>query len=406
MKGSSRKVPGMPMINRRKDRDEDLLLFKELHRREKDRLASLLQPVSDEFEPNIGGNYALYRIASGRKGSGHELFGENDKNDYDWLKTPPATPLFPSLEMEANAPENVVQREIPIIQPLSRFADKSEALKRSTVTLRTPNSKPNKIPQRSVTRSQKQRNSSSTENKNSKVAAQTLNQKMAQFTTGSNGKKNVIANSANPTNQKASLTNFLSSNLSKDIKIKNETRGVSPSVRSTIPAQIPGFSNDTPPNLRTDRATSATRGRPVAAHPTASIRQKQDPAPRPRRQSCSPSVTRGRKESNEENLTSSKWKAVTGNNGAQIFGSRMVDKVMNARKFVAEEREAKPKQQSATKSANSSANASPGQGFGRMMMTKSQMDVAFNHMVIAKDRINSRHLGITYGRSSGHNELD
>ncbi|KAJ6983878.1 hypothetical protein NC653_026637 [Populus alba x Populus x berolinensis] len=81
----------------------------------------------------------------------------------------------------------------------------------------------------------------------------------------------------------------------------------------------------------------------------------------------------------------------------------MVDKVMNARKLGAEEREAKPKQQSATKSANSSANASPSHGFGRMTTTtKSQMDMAFKHMVIAKDRINSRHLGIT----SGQNELD
>ena len=35
------------------------------------------------------------------------------------LKTPPATPLFPSLEME-NGPELVTQREIPIVQPLSR----------------------------------------------------------------------------------------------------------------------------------------------------------------------------------------------------------------------------------------------------------------------------------------------
>jgi hypothetical protein len=57
MKGSSRKVPGMPFIKGRKDRDEDLLLFKELHRREKDRLACLLQPVSDEFEPNIAGKF-------------------------------------------------------------------------------------------------------------------------------------------------------------------------------------------------------------------------------------------------------------------------------------------------------------------------------------------------------------
>lgn len=38
------------------------------------------------------------------------------------LKTPPATPLFPSLEMETtnNLPELLVQREIPILQPLTR----------------------------------------------------------------------------------------------------------------------------------------------------------------------------------------------------------------------------------------------------------------------------------------------
>lgn len=36
----------------RKDRDEDLLLFRELHRRTN---ISLLQPVSDEFEPNCAG---------------------------------------------------------------------------------------------------------------------------------------------------------------------------------------------------------------------------------------------------------------------------------------------------------------------------------------------------------------
>jgi hypothetical protein len=36
------------------------------------------------------------------------------------LKTPPATPLFPSLEMDAPAPELVIQREIPIVQPFSR----------------------------------------------------------------------------------------------------------------------------------------------------------------------------------------------------------------------------------------------------------------------------------------------
>lgn len=50
----SKRVPGMPLISgRNKDRDhEDLILFQELHKRQKERnILSLLQPVSDEFEP-------------------------------------------------------------------------------------------------------------------------------------------------------------------------------------------------------------------------------------------------------------------------------------------------------------------------------------------------------------------
>lgn len=37
------------------------------------------------------------------------------------LKTPPATPLFPSLEMEPNA-KLVVQKELPIAQLISRVS--------------------------------------------------------------------------------------------------------------------------------------------------------------------------------------------------------------------------------------------------------------------------------------------
>lgn len=36
------------------------------------------------------------------------------------LKTPPATPLFQSLEMDAIASQPAVQRELPIVPPLSR----------------------------------------------------------------------------------------------------------------------------------------------------------------------------------------------------------------------------------------------------------------------------------------------
>lgn len=49
--GGRQNIRGAPPQgpNRIKERDEDLLLFKELHK--KDRVVSLLQPVSDEFEP-------------------------------------------------------------------------------------------------------------------------------------------------------------------------------------------------------------------------------------------------------------------------------------------------------------------------------------------------------------------
>lgn len=54
MKGGGQRRLLCPKPNGHKDRDEDLLLFREIHKREKERIASLLQPVSDEFEPNSG----------------------------------------------------------------------------------------------------------------------------------------------------------------------------------------------------------------------------------------------------------------------------------------------------------------------------------------------------------------
>ncbi|GJV02969.1 hypothetical protein Tco_1336538 [Tanacetum coccineum] len=74
-------------------------MFQEMHKRDKNRVVNLLQPVSNEFEPN--GYYPIYGMtSSSKKGPGHGFLGESEKNDYNWLKTPPATPLFPSLEME------------------------------------------------------------------------------------------------------------------------------------------------------------------------------------------------------------------------------------------------------------------------------------------------------------------
>lgn len=57
---NGRRIPSIPP-NGRKDKDEELLLFRELHNRDKERIVSLLQPVSEDFEPHAtaSGMYCL-----------------------------------------------------------------------------------------------------------------------------------------------------------------------------------------------------------------------------------------------------------------------------------------------------------------------------------------------------------
>ncbi|KAK9014211.1 hypothetical protein V6N11_005376 [Hibiscus sabdariffa] len=274
------------------ERDEDLLLFRELHKRDKDRIATLLQPVSDEFEP-AAGNFALYRIPSGKKGSGYQFFPDNNKNDYDWLKTPPATPLFPSLEMEANAAQPVVQRDLPIFQSLSRFA--------GYVQNESAKSRP-KCPSTSLNPPSHNRP------KTNPKAAPTLNQPTNPKTTPTlNQPTNYDPLKSKRTskhaNNKDDPVHFLTANLSKNpaSKTNPRSRGVSPLARSTIPVET--------------RSSSAARGRLVHQNACSST-------PKTPRQSCSPCVTRGRRV--EEAKKEAK--------GTQILGSKMVERVMNARK--------------------------------------------------------------------------
>ncbi|KAL2469437.1 Uncharacterized protein Adt_37573 [Abeliophyllum distichum] len=417
----NRRGEGMPrkLSNCVKDRDEELSFFRDLQKREKDEIASLLQPVSNEFEPN--GNYGMYRMESGRKGPALEFLAESGKNDYNWLKTPPATPLFPSLEMETNAPEMVVQREIPIIQHLSRFAGNSDGVKANTNRSKSTNPKP-KIPQRYKTPIGRPI-ISSTDEKNAKsapVISQKMNQSHALLSAISlTDKKNVksapmLDQKTNQSNtlvteklktgttpvksfsQRGSQSSFLTSNLSKSMGMDSnsnsntnpKSRGVSPSPRPTISTKNPGFSDETPPNLRTDRSISATRGRPdIQNRP---IPQKQDLNPKSRRQSCSPSVTRGRKVDNDGKVVNQTATKLQQGNRGQVLGSRMVDKFMNSRMSSAEERQTKVKM-------NGSINESS--GFSRLM-SKSSLDVALKHMEFQKDMTNSRKHGVVTGRKS------
>ncbi|VVA13164.1 PREDICTED: mucin-5AC [Prunus dulcis] len=415
----SKRVPGMPLISgRNKDRDhEDLILFQELHKRQKERnILSLLQPVSDEFEPT--GNYQLYRTAAAQKGSGFEFLAENDKNDYDWLKTPPVTPLFPSLEMETNGPELVIQREIPILHPLSRFAGgncNSEAVERRNGHGRPKQKIPVMIPS--------QRRSSSSSTVSSNVNAQTknsskararavpavvnhhLNQKAAVESDGDLTRLKRSANNNNMVNESYKANNidqkdgsrsstigadYVSSSRAMEQGVKmvyskakpttassTSTRRGGVSIVSSSTQIAAGFCDEKPPpNLRTEqRSTSAstTQGRGRASAWTHQIQKAADhhqPAAKllPRRQSCSPSVSRGRKvvEVQEEATTASlkgRIQFQTGN-GTQVLGSRMVQRVMNARKSVTRECHHEEKDQ---KKPNSRFPIRESSGFGRIL---------------------------------------
>ncbi|KAL9418573.1 hypothetical protein AB3S75_036516 [Citrus x aurantiifolia] len=91
-----------------KEKDEELSLFLEMRKREKEQ-GNLLLNNSEEFDAPLGsrpGTSPIFNISSSnaatRKiGADDFLNSDNDKNDYDWLLTPPGTPLFPSLEMES-----------------------------------------------------------------------------------------------------------------------------------------------------------------------------------------------------------------------------------------------------------------------------------------------------------------
>lgn len=266
-----------------------------------------------------------------------------------------------------------------VLRTTNQFAaDNSEAPKASNRRPKSPRQNL-KLPLRSTTPSQRPSILSTEPTKSTKGTPIINYQKPATDIIST--RTNRFTNTAKSTNQKEihmdSLTLKLSKKMGTESKTKPRSRGVSPLVRSTIPAQIPEFSNETPPNLRTDRSTSATRGRP--GNPIHSVHHKPEPSVKPRRESGSPSVIRGRKveyskqESSQGNVSTAQKGGVLTGNGTHVLGSRMVDKVMNARKSGAHDqgRETKPKSRGLI---NESSD------FGRIM-SKSSLDIKFKRMV-------------------------
>ncbi|KAK8553003.1 hypothetical protein V6N13_055780 [Hibiscus sabdariffa] len=464
-----------------KEKEDELALFLEMRRREKEQSA-LLNHSSEDFDAPLGskpGTSPIFNLSAptttvARKtGAAADDFlnSESDKNDYEWLLTPPGTPLFPSLEMEsqktvmsqigapkagltamksrlANShPESAARSNLSPKQPALSPGSNSNGVRRpsssggpgsrpATPTGRptlTGASKPTRssTPTSRATLSSTKPSMSATKPVTSAAkpvtsATKSATKPSAAKATSSAAKPTVSARSstptrstarsstptarpsipssrpvsraATPTRRPSTAANISAPPIKPSPSITKPTpaasrtpvpsRGSSPVVKSKPwkPSDMPGFSLDAPPNLRTtlpDRPLSATRGRPGAPSSRSSSAEP-GPIGRPRRQSCSPS--RGRPPNGTMLHVSGSsvpavrrgYSKVSDNVSPVVMGTKMVERVINMRKLAPPRQDDKHSPHGNLSGKSSSPDSS---GFGRTLSKKS-LDMAIRHMDI------------------------
>ncbi|KAL6983845.1 hypothetical protein U1Q18_017219 [Sarracenia purpurea var. burkii] len=250
-----------------REKDDDLALFNEMQTRESD---NFLLQSNDDFEDIFSTKsryFSDYKfgISIPMQGQSSDLLNaDGDKSDYDWLLTPPDTPLFPSLDDET-PPVTLAPRGRTRSQPItisrSSTMEKSRRSSRgsaspnrlspsprsgnSTFQMRgRPSSAPHSSPTPSLRQATPSRRPSPPPSKPSTPAPRSSTPTPRRMNIGSGGP----ASSAGV----------------RGTSPVNASRGnsASPKVRAWK-TNIPGFSLDAPPNLRTslaDRPAAYVRG--------------------------------------------------------------------------------------------------------------------------------------------------
>ncbi|KAK7290128.1 hypothetical protein RIF29_04329 [Crotalaria pallida] len=500
-----------------KEKEEELGLFLEMKKREKER-NDLLLHGSEELDAALGsdsGAATIFNISSSmqaplrKTGADDFLNSENDKNDYDWLLTPPGTPLFPSLEMEtrktvmsqlgtptarptalksrlANPQSeptgrtNLVSKQ-PTPSPVSSSSSgaairrpsssggpgtrpgtptgrltstsasrssrpstptrstlpstrtmmaaskttnsapktstsatkttvpaakptipsrSSTPLSRSTARSSTPTSRPTLPSSRSTSRTSTPTRRPSTASSEPSLSAPSVKISSSRQPSPVTSRQSAPVTSRQPapvtSRQPAPVTSRqpapMTSKQPAPVTSRQPvpSRGTSPTTRSRPwkPSEMPGFSLDAPPNLRTtlpERPLSATRGRPGA--PTSrSSSVEPSSFGRPKRQSCSPS--RGRSSNGIAHISGNSMPAVSrgrskvnDNVSPVLMGTKMVERVINMRKLAPPRMDDKNSPHSNLSGKSSSSPDSS--GFGRTLSKKS-LDMAIRHMDIRR----------------------
>ncbi|GMH01519.1 hypothetical protein Nepgr_003358 [Nepenthes gracilis] len=269
-----------------KEKDDDLALFNEMQRREQE---NFLLQSTDDFEDVFSTKLKPFPdfklgITIPVRGESSDLLNtDGDKNDYDWLLTPPDTPLFPSLDDEPAAVSLVHSgrpRSRPI--PISRSSMTEKSYRSSRGSASPQRSSPSSWSGNNILPSWRRPSSAPHSSATPSLRHGTPSRRLSP----------PPPRSATPTPGQKSTGSAGSMNCSS-------VRGTSPirtnrgnSESSKIKAwqsNIPGFSLEAPPNLRTslaDPSASYVRG------PSPVSRNSRDSSSKFGRRSMSPTAPR------------------------------------------------------------------------------------------------------------------
>ncbi|XP_028764327.1 uncharacterized protein LOC114722460 [Neltuma alba] len=312
-----------------KERDEELVLFLEMRRREKEnqRNTFLLLPNSENDVVDAS------HFEFGR-GISSAVSSENDMSDYDWLLPPPSTPLFPTLEKE----------------PRISAKGETEISKARTTAL-----KPRET---NIISEQPSR----------RIIASKTHRVMPSLNSSTNGNTN---------RRPSSPFRSISSTLSSTTKSSKATLTSAKPVRSSTPIRSSSASKMCPALARNP---AKSQGSLLDAPPKLKASLPERPASASRYGRLS---SLGDKDSNSNGrpkrpiLRSRSGSINDGENDSpDMIGTKMVERIVNMRKLV------RPKLDAGHHSAeHNTSGKSDRSGFGRSLSNKS-LDMAMRHMDI------------------------
>lgn len=267
-----------------REKEDDLALFSEVRNKERD--GFLLQSnenFDDIFSLKLRyfSDYKLGISIPARGESSDLLNADRDKNDYDWLITPPETPLFRSLD-DVSQPVKLVPRGRPRNQPVS--ISRSPTMEKDSRSGRGSASPHRLSPSPRSGNSVLQSRSRPFSATHSSPPPTTRHLSPARRLSPPPSKPTSAPRSTTPTPRRMSTGSTgtsASSRVRGSSPIKT-SRGnsASPKIRAWQ-TNIPGFSSEVPPNLRTslaDRpASHVRRASPASRNGSGYGRQSMSP---------------------------------------------------------------------------------------------------------------------------------